>query len=64
MKTIRLYSFAAPLALLPILDFSFSAIGPYLKGTEFRTLIAEVFTQALSGVGNAFLTALFSGIFG
>lgn len=62
-----LYSLAAPLALLPVLpvmEFSFSQIGPFLRGTEFQTLVAEVLTQVFSGFAAAVIELLTGGIFG
>jgi hypothetical protein len=55
-----LYSFAVPLMLLatPLMDFSFSQIGPYLKGTEFRSFIGEIIIQIVSGVMDAFLVGI------
>jgi len=60
----RLYSFAAPLALLPLMDFSFSQIGPYLRGMEFRSFMAEFVIQVTSGVADAVILALVGTVFG
>ncbi len=64
----KLYSLAAPLALLPIMNFSFSEVGDFLRGTDFRTLISEIVTQLLSGLSaviiSAFSQALFGGLAG
>ena len=57
MRQIKLYSLSLPLMLLPVLGFSFSQVGPYLKGTEFRTFLSEIVTQLLSGVVDAFIIA-------
>jgi hypothetical protein len=59
MKTIKLYSFTLPFALLPLMDFSVSQIPKYLKGVEFRTFISELVTQLLSGITDAGIIALF-----
>jgi hypothetical protein len=62
---IKLYSFSLPLAIVPVLAFSFDQIGPYLKGMEFRAFIASVISQLISGTVDAFITAgvvqLFAG---
>ena len=52
-----LYSFAVPLVFIatPLMDFSFSQIGPYLKGTEFRTFLGEIIIQIITGVMDAFI---------
>lgn len=63
MSTVRLYSFTAPLALLPLLDFGFDQIIPYLKGQEFRSLMAEVVTQVFAGVADAFISAVVTNVF-
>ncbi len=62
--SLKLYSIAAPLLLaLPVMDFSFGAIVPYLKGTEFRTLLATLFSQVASGFVDAFITAGVQSLF-
>ena len=60
---IKLYSIAAPLALLPVLDISFSQVGPYLKGMEFRVFLAEIITQVISGVVDAAIITGISSVF-
>jgi len=61
-----LYSFAVPLVFIatPLMDFSFSQIGPYVKGTEFRTFIGEIIIQIISGVMDAFIVGATQVIFG
>ena len=59
-----LYGLAAPLAFLPVMDFSFSQVGPFLKGPEFRNLIAEFVTQLLSGFAEAFIFLFSQASFG
>ncbi len=54
---VRLYSIAMPLFLLPLMDFSFSAIPDYLKGAEFRAFLAEMLTQIFSGIVDAVIIA-------
>jgi hypothetical protein len=54
---IRLYSFVLP--LLPVL-FSFSQIPKYIRGTEFRAILAELLVQVTSGVVDAvIITAVY-----
>jgi len=65
----RLYSFAVPVMFLawPLMGFSTSEVGDYLRGNEFRTFIGEVIIQLFSGIANAFFTlfaALFLGLLG
>jgi len=61
-----LYSFAVPLMFLvtPLMDFSFSQVGPYLKGTEFRSFIGEILIQIVSGVMDAFLVGVAKVVLG
>jgi hypothetical protein len=54
-----LYGFAFPFAALPLMDFSFSQIGPYLRGEEFRAFMAEFVVQLTSGVVDAVILAAF-----
>lgn len=54
---VRLHSLATPLVALPALGLAFDQIVPYVKGTEFRTLLAELLSQVFSGLANAFLSA-------
>jgi len=63
-RSIQLYAFSWPLLLLPLMDFSFSQIPAYVKGLEFRGLIAEVITQLVSGVVDAGIIALIQQAFG
>ncbi len=63
-STIKLYSLNAALLLLPLMDFSLSAIPTYLKGLEFRALMAEVLTQVISGVLDAGIIAAIQATFG
>ena len=55
-QQIKLYSLALPMAVLPVLAFSFDQIGPYLKGTEFRTFVASLLSQLISGTVDAYIT--------
>ena len=59
-----LYSFAAPWLLLPVMDFSFGQIAPYLKGLEFRAFISEIITQLIAGVFDAGIIGFFRLLFG
>ena len=58
---IKLYSITAPLVILPMLGFSFSQIDDYIKGTEFRTLAAEVVSGLLGSVFDFALIAAITG---
>ena len=58
-----LYAFS-PLWLLPLMDFSFDQIYEYLKGPEFRALIAEAITQLIAGVVDAAIIGAIQQIFG
>ena len=62
--SIRLNTITWPLLLLPLMDFSFSQIPTYIKGLEFRSLIAEVITQIMSGVVDAALIGMIQQVFG
>ena len=65
MKTIKLYSFTLPLALLPLMDFSVNQIPNYLRGLEFRAFLSQLLTQVLSGVTDvAIIGLLQSGLTG
>jgi hypothetical protein len=50
--------------LLPVMGFGFDQIVPYVKGTEFRTLLAELLSQVFSGFADAFLGAGIQSLFG
>ena len=54
----KLYSLAAPLAFLPVMGFSFSEIGDFFRGMEFRTLFSELVVQLISGVADAIIYLL------
>lgn len=60
-----LYSFAAPAMffVLPLMDFSISDVGAYIKGTEFRTFMGEIIIQVISGMTDAFLQGLVAVLF-
>ena len=60
----KLYSLAAPLALLPVMEFSFSEIGDFFRGMEFRTLFAELIIQLISGIADAIIYLLAGASFG
>ena len=60
----RLYSLAAPLTLLPLMEFSISQTGDFLRGTEFRSLISELVIQLLSGFAEAIIYLLSQAAFG
>lgn len=55
---VRLYSFA-PLALLPLMDFSFSEIPDWFKSDEFKSLVGELLIQFLSGIVSAIIQTAF-----
>lgn len=48
----------------PAMAFTVSDVGAYMRGMEFRTFTAEIFTQILSGVAYAFFTAIAASFFG
>ena len=62
--SIKLYGLAAPLLVLPVMGFGFDQIVPYIKGTEFRTLLAELLSQVFAGFADAFLGAGVQRLFG
>jgi len=62
--TIKMYSLAAPLFMLPLMDFGFDQIIPYLKGMEFRAFMAEILTQVASGVADAVIVVGVQSLFG
>lgn len=64
IRQIKLYSFTLPLLLLPLMDITFSGIWDYMRGLEFRSLMAQVVTQVISGVVDAFIIAGFGVIAG
>jgi hypothetical protein len=63
-KMITLYSWALPLALLPVLDFSFGQIPSWVKGTEFRGLMSGLLTDVFTQIANVFILIFVDGIFG
>jgi hypothetical protein len=62
--SIKLYSLGAPLFALPLLDFGFDQIVPYLKGPEFRAIFAELLTQVVAGVVDTFILVAVQNFFG
>ena len=60
----KLYSFAAPLALLPLMNVSLSEFSDYFRGTEFLTTFSEVLIQLISSVVDAFILVITQGLFG
>ena len=66
MRSIKLYSVSLPLAIVPVLAFSFNQIGPYLKGMEFRQFLAGLVAQLIAGTADALIYAgvsqFFSGL--
>ena len=58
-RQIKLYSFAAPLAMLPVLGIGLQDVWNYMRGMEFRGFLAEVVTQLASGVADAFIRSAF-----
>lgn len=63
MRQIKLYSLTAPLVMLPLLDITVSGVWDYLRGMEFRTFAAEIITQVVSGVADAFIISAVSTLF-
>lgn len=61
----RLYSFSAPLLLLPLMKMQFDNIGDYIRNLEpeFRQIIAEIVIARLSMVVESLLLA-FTRLFG
>ncbi|NLE62204.1 MAG: hypothetical protein GX616_27930 [Planctomycetes bacterium] len=64
----RLYSFAAPLALLPLplMRMQYDNIGDYIRNMEpqLRQIIAEVFVAQISTIAQALIVALTRVFFG
>jgi len=60
---IKLYSFTAPLAL-PLLGIGLGDVWDYMRGMEFRVFLAEIVTQVVSGVADAFIISAVSGFYG
>jgi len=63
LSQIKLYSFCAPLAVLPLLDITVSGIWDYVRGMEFRVFLAEIVTQVISGVADAFIISAVSSFY-
>jgi|GEM_PF-1501076 len=59
----KLYSFTAPFALVPLMGFSISEIGDYLRGMEFRAVLAELLVQVTTGVVDAAMLAVIGTLF-
>jgi hypothetical protein len=60
---IKLYSFTVPLALMPLLRIGLSDVWDYMRGMEFRAFMAEITTQVVSGVADAFIISVVSSVF-
>lgn len=63
LNQIKLYSIAAPLAVLPLLDITLSGVWDYMRGMEFRAFLAEIVTQVFSGVADAFIISAVSAFY-
>lgn len=61
---IRLYSVAAPLALLPLLNMRLSQVDDWIVGPEGRALISQFLVQILSGVIDAVIVYGVNQVFG
>lgn len=62
--TLTLYSLAGPLALLPLMSFSFSEVGDYFRGAEFRNIAVELIAQLLAGLAQSIITLFTQAAFG
>ena len=60
----KLYSIAAPLALLPLMDMSAGQVPGWFKGDEFLTLLSEIIIQVFSGFVNAIILLFTQNFFG
>ncbi len=61
---IKLYSFAAPLVMMPLLaDITVSGVWDYVRGMEFRTFMAQIVAQLISGVADAVIISGVSSLF-
>ena len=62
----RLYSFAAPLFLFPLMRMQFDNIGDYIRNMEpqFRQIIAEVIVGRLSTLAQSLIIAITRIFFG
>ena len=59
--TLTLYSLAVPLALM---SFSFSEVGDYFRGTEFRGIVVELIAQLFAGLAQSIVTLFTQAAFG
>ena len=62
----RLYSFAAPLALFPLMRMQFDNVGDYIRNMEpqFQQIIAELIIARISTVAQSVIVALSRILFG
>lgn len=61
---VKLYSVAAPMALLPVMDFALSEIPDWLRGLEFRAYLAEFISQMTAAAVDAFVLAIIQSMTG
>jgi hypothetical protein len=63
-KGIRLFGWAWPLVLLPLMSFDITQTPDWLAGTEGRTLISQLLSQILAGIAGALIQLFTYGFFG
>lgn len=60
----KLYSIAAPLLALPLMDFSLGEIPKWFLSDEFRNLMGELGIQVVTGVVDAAIVFVVNSAFG
>ena len=59
----KMYSLSALLIMLPLMEMEISELPDYLRGTEFISFLAQVITQLITGVVDAFIAIFLGGLF-
>ena len=59
----KLYSIGLPLVLLPLMEMEISQLPDYLRGTEFMGFLAQVITDLISRIVDAFIAIFLGGLF-
>ncbi len=62
--SIRLFSFAWPIALLPLMNTRLSEFPEWIVGPQGRSLLSQIITQILTVIVDALLLFGVNGFFG
>lgn len=60
----RLFSFAAPLMLVPVLFLRIGQIPGWFEGVEFRTFLSELLIEFFASIADVVIVSLIEQAFG